>query len=108
MRAYEVRFSQEQLEELEDLSGAGYCIDKIAMYFDVPKKKMRTEYQMEDSWVRYHYDRGILLVDAKAGIELSKSASGGNVTAIQQLAKLRNSQNLQELRKRIMYGEEID
>ncbi|KFF24769.1 hypothetical protein [Chryseobacterium vrystaatense] len=108
MRDYEVRLSQEQLEELEDLSGAGYCIDKIALYFDIPKKTMKSEYMQEDSWVRYHYDRGILLVDAKAGIELSKSAATGSITAIQQLAKLRDSQKLEELRKRIMYGEEID
>ena len=108
MRDYEVKLSQEQLEELEDLSGAGYCIEKIALYFDVPKKTMKSEYLQEDSWVRYHYDRGILLVDAKAGIELSKSASVGSITAIQQLAKLRGNQRLQELRKRIMYGEEID
>jgi hypothetical protein len=108
MRDYEVRLSQEQLEELEDLSGAGYCIEKIALYFDIPKKKMKTDYLQEDSWVRYHYDRGILLTDAKAGIELSKSASTGSITAIQQLAKLRNTQNLEQLRKRIMYGEEID
>ncbi|WP_315056220.1 hypothetical protein [Chryseobacterium indoltheticum] len=108
MRDYEVRLSQEQLEELEDLSGAGYCIEKIALYFDIPKKKMKTDYSQEDSWVRYHYDRGILLVDAKAGIELSKSASSGNVTAHQQMVKIRTSQRLEGLRKRIMYGEEID
>lgn len=108
MRDYEVRLSQEQLEELEDLSGAGYCIDKIALYFDIPKKKMKADYSQEDSWIRYHYDRGILLVDAKAGIELSKSAAGGNVTAHQQMVKIRTSQRLEQLRKRIMYGEEID
>lgn len=108
MKDYDVRLSQEQLEELEDLSGAGYCIEKIALYFDIPKKKMKAEFLMEDSWVRYHYDRGILIVDAKSGIELSKSAASGSITAVQQLAKLRKSQKLEELKKRIMYGEEID
>lgn len=108
MKAIHIRLAQEQLEEIENLSGAGYDIDKIAMYLDVPKKELRKEFNDPDSFVRYHYDRGILIVDAEAGIKIAENTKSGNITAHQQLVKIRASQRLEELRKRIMYGEEID
>lgn len=108
MKTIHIRLAQEQLEEIENLSGAGYDIDKIAMYLDVPKKELRKEFNDPDSFVRYHYDRGILIVDAEAGIKLAENTKSGNITAHQQLVKIRASQRLEELRKRIMYGEEID
>ncbi|WP_228462842.1 hypothetical protein [Chryseobacterium caseinilyticum] len=108
MKAIHVRLAQEQLEEIENLSGAGYDIDKIAMYLDVPKMELRKEFNNPESFVRYHYDRGILLVDAESGIKLAENAKVGNITAHQQLMKIRSLQRLESLRKRIMYGEEID
>lgn len=108
MKAVFLRLAQEQLEEIENLSGAGYDIDKIAIYLDVSKKDLRKEYHSPDSLVRYHYDRGILLVDAESGIKLAENAKAGNITAHQQLVKIRASQRLDALRKRIMYGEETD
>lgn len=108
MKAIHIRLADEQLEEIENLSGAGYDIDKIAMYLDVPKNDLRKEYNNPDSIVRYHYDRGILIVDAEAGIKLAENTKSGNITAHQQLMKIRAFQRLEGLRKRIMYGEEID
>ncbi|MHA7822462.1 hypothetical protein ACVVIH_06840 [Chryseobacterium arthrosphaerae] len=108
MKSYDVRLSQDQLEQIEDLAGAGYDIDRIAIYLDIPKKDLRKEFQIEDSFVRYHYFRGILIVDAESGIKLAQIAQTGNITANQQIMKIRESQRLDELRKRIMYGEEID
>ncbi|PWN67595.1 hypothetical protein [Chryseobacterium oncorhynchi] len=108
MKAYDVRLSQEQLEQVEDLAGAGYDIDRIAVYLDIPRKELRKEFQQEYSFVRYHYDRGILVVEAETGMKLAQIAKSGNITAIQQMTKLRENQRLVELRKRIMYGEEID
>lgn len=108
MKTIHIRLAQEQLEEIENLSGAGYDIDKIAMYLDVDRNQMRKEFSNPDSFVRYHYDRGILLVDAEAGIKLAENAKVGNITAHQQLMKIRAGQRLESLRKTIMYGEEID
>jgi hypothetical protein len=33
----ELKFSEEELQEIETLAGAGYSPEKIAMYLDVPK-----------------------------------------------------------------------
>ena len=36
----ELKFSEEELAQIEALSGAGYSPEKIAMYLDVDKKKV--------------------------------------------------------------------
>lgn len=100
--------TDEQLETIEKLSGAGYGPLQVAMYLDLPKKLFMKAWHDAESAIRYHYDRGILLVDAQAGIKLSENAMGGNITAHQQLEKVRRGQRLVALKKRIIYGEEID
>lgn len=104
----EVRLSQEELEQIESLAGAGYDPVKIAMYLDVPKKDFMKDWQNKDSAIRYHYDRGILLIDANAGMKLAENAMSGNITAHQQLEKIREGQRIEMLKKRYLYGEEID
>ena len=60
----ELKFSEEELSQIEALSGAGYSPEKIAMYLDVDKKKFLKEWKNKDTIVRYHYDRGLLLDSA--------------------------------------------
>lgn len=101
-----LRLADEQLEQIEQLAGAGYAPWQIAMYLDLPKKEFMKDWNNKDSFIRYHYDRGILLVDAQAGMKLAENAMAGNITAHQQLEKVRRGQKLDVLKKRILYGEE--
>ena len=64
MHAIKIRLAQEELEQLENLAGSGYSLEQIAMYLQVPKADFIAEYFDLDSLVHYHYQRGILLVDA--------------------------------------------
>lgn len=103
-----LRLAQEELEQIETLAGAGYSPAQIAMYLDVPKKDFMKDWNNKDSFIRYHYDRGVLVVDANAGMKLAENAMAGNITAHQQLEKIRKGQRLEALKKHYLYGEETD
>ena len=104
----ELKFSEEELAQIEALSGAGYSPEKITMYLDVDKKKFLKEWKNKDTIVRYHYDRGLLLDSAAIAMKLAENAKGGNITAIQQLDKIQRAQRVENLKKKYLYGEEID
>ena len=78
------------------------------MYLDVDKKKFLKEWKNKDTIVRYHYDRGLLLDSAAITMKLAENAKGGNITAIQQLDKIQRTQRVENLKKKYLYGEEID
>ena len=106
MHAIKIRLAQEELEQLEDLAGSGYSLEQIAMYLDVSKSDFIAEYFDLDSLVHYHYQRGLLKVDAEAGMKLGENAKSGNITAHQQLEKIRRGQFIAREKKRIIYGQE--
>ena len=106
MHAIKIRLAQEELEQLENLAGAGYSLEQIAMYLDVPKAAFIAEYFDLESLVHYHYQRGILMVDAEAGMKLAENAKSGNITAHQQLVNIRRAQFVAREKKRIIYGQE--
>lgn len=106
MHAIKIRLAQEELEQLENLAGSGYSLEQIAMYLEVPKADFIAEYFDLDSLVHYHYQRGLLIVDAEAGMKLAENARSGNITAHQQLEKIRWNQFVQREKKRILYGQE--
>lgn len=98
--------SDDEYTQIENLAGAGYGPERIAMYLDVPRKDFMKEWKNPNSQVRYYYDRGVLIVDANAGMKLAENAMSGNITAHQQLEKVRRGQRLAELKKQYIYGEE--
>lgn len=104
----ELKFSEEELQDIETLAGAGYSPEKIAMYLDVPKNKFLKEWKHPDTIVRYHYDRGLLQDSAMIAIKLAENAKGGNITAIQQLDKIQRAQRVENLKKQIYFYNELD
>ena len=106
MKVIALRLAQEELDQIESLAGIGYGPEKIAMYLDVAKKDFMKDWQNPETLIRYHYDRGVLLVDAAAGTKLAENAMGGNITAHQQLEKIKRRQFVEDAKNRILYGEE--
>ena len=107
MHAKKIRLSQEQLEQLEDLASAGYSIDKCALYLEVSAKELQAEYNDPESFVYYHYRRGLFVTEAEGAMNLAKKEAEGNLTAIQQMDKIRRRQFVESEKKRILYGEDI-
>lgn len=95
-------------ETIEQLAGAGYGPEKIALYLGTDVRKFLREWRNPESLYRYHYDRGVLMVDAQVGAKLAANAAGGNITAVQQLAKLRTEQFIEDCKKQIYWNAELD
>ena len=87
----------------EELAAIGYSPDKIAMYFDVPKIEFMYYYMIPDSELDYHYQRGILVSQAKEGLGMLQDADT-NITQAQRLDKLRKKIEFQNARDEIIYG----
>lgn len=79
--------SNEQLTELETLSGMHYNVKELAMYFNKSEQWMKDQLNDAESPIHYHFERGKLLLKAKIDIALMNSAEAGNVTSIQMLKK---------------------
>ena len=76
--------------ELERLGAIGYKVEQLAMYFNVPKAEFMFYFSLPDSPIRYHYERGKLVQQAKEGFNMMEAAvSGDNVTQAQRFDKLR-------------------
>lgn len=106
--AISVRLSQEELEQIETLAGAGYGPEKIAVYLDVPVKDFMKEWRNAQTLVHFHYKRGVLIVDAEVGMKLAQNAREGNITAAQQLAKVRWEQHLNDSKNQIYFNGGVD
>jgi len=97
-------FTDEQLESIEKLAGLNYSVGQIAMYLDVDHLKMQKQFSDPDSTFRYHFDRGRLINRADIDQKVLDSAKGGNITAIQQVEKIRISRFFEIMRDELIYG----
>ena len=104
-----VRLSQEQYEQIEDLSGCNYSPEKIAVYLDVPKKDFMAAWYDQESLVRYHYDRGQLVTDFDINLKALETAKAGNLTSMQIYQKNKDAVHVENLKKQILFaGEELE
>lgn len=106
--AYGLKFSQEEYEEMEDLASIGYNDGKIALFFGVPYKDFQKEFNDPNSLVRRHYNIGLTKADASVGLALVANAAAGNITAIQQLEKLRKKTKVELIKQQIYFSNELD
>jgi hypothetical protein len=90
----------EELEQLEKLAGANYSIEDLAVFFNRDKKLFTEAFNAPDSELKFHYNRGQLIVQAEINIKLYDSAKEGNITASQQLQKAAAHNKLENAKKR--------
>lgn len=89
--------------ELEKLAAIGYTPEKVAMYFDVNKIEFMFYFMLENSRLKYHYDRGILYYQAKDGISMLEDADQ-NAAQAARLDKLRDNISFRNAVDEIIYG----
>ena len=93
-------------KELEQLGAIGYKVEQLAMYFNVPKAEFMYYYSLADSPIRYYYERGKLLQQAKEGFNMADAAaSGDNATQAQRFDKLRRAVKFQNEVNEIFFGD---
>lgn len=100
--------TDEEFAEIEKLAGMGWNLRKIAMYLGCSYTSFRRLYDncpdIEPGTIRYHYDRGILLVQATVDQQIVDKASEGNLTAIQIYEKKQAENKIRDLKTDILHG----
>lgn len=96
-----MKFTDEQIKEIESLAGINYSVKQIAMYFDMDQKELQVEFEIPDSEFRYHYDRGQLIAQAEIDKANLESAKKGNITAQQRYDKKIRELRIKQAKERI-------
>ena len=85
-------FAQISLEEYQKLASLGYSPEQLAMYYDVRLDEFLFYFSLLHSPLKYYYDRGQLVQQAKEAIVMTDAAATGeNVTQAQRLDKMRRA-----------------
>lgn len=90
-------------EEYEQFAYVGYKPEQIAMYYKIDQHEFMFYFMMIDSKLKYHYDRGQLVGQAKEGADMIKK-SGSNAIQAQRLDKLRSDLDFENAKNDIIYG----
>jgi hypothetical protein len=106
MELLENRFSDEELTAIHDLAGCNYSPEKIALYLDVDKKAFLQTWNIKDSFVREHYDRGKLVAEFNINNKQKELAEKGNITAAQIFLKEAEKNEVNNIRNRILFGDD--
>ena len=101
-----MQLSPEQLQSVSDLAAISYTNEEISLYLDVDPIEFEAEFSREDSALRYHYDRGILMAKAEIDMANLKRAKDGNLTSIQQWKKDAHFQKIENYKKQLLFDQQ--
>ncbi len=102
----DVRLSQEEFEQIEDLAACNYSPEQIARYLEIPRADFMAAWYKPKHLVRIHYNKGQLVADAEINMKALETAKAGNLTAMQIYQKNREMVTLENLKKLILFGGE--
>lgn len=106
MKRLELRFSEEELTTIEDLSGNNYSPERIALYLDVDQKDFLRLWYQKESEVRQRYNRGQLVSEFLVNQKQHELAKAGNITAAQIFLKEAEKNEVRNLRNKILFGDD--
>lgn len=94
------------IDEYERLAGIGYRPEQIAMYYKIPTRDFLWYFHLVGSPLKYHYDRGQLVQQAKEGLSMSAAAmTGENVTQAQRFDKFRKAMGYKNSINKIFFDD---
>lgn len=99
-------FSDEELQQIEDLAASNYSPEKIALYFSLDKKEFLKLYNDRGSLVRFHYDRGTLVAEFEINQKQLELAKSGNITAAQIFLKESENNRVRNILRKTLFGDE--
>ncbi|WP_372744287.1 hypothetical protein [Lutibacter sp.] len=105
LQVSELKLSQEQYEQIEDMAACNYAPTQIAIYLDCDQKEFLRQYHKPDSLVRFHYNKGILTAQFEIDEKLLQNAKTGNITASQEHKKAQEKRLFENQKLRILNGE---
>ena len=99
-------FHKIDVDEYQRLAGIGYTPEKIAMYYNIRCDEFISYFMRIDSPLRYYYERGQLLQQAKEGMNMANAAaSGDNTTQAQRLDKLRKANDFRDNVNKVFFDD---
>ena len=94
------------INEYERLAGIGYTPKQIAMYYRIPEKDFLWYFHLIGSPLKYHYERGQLLQQAKEGLSMAAAAQdGSNATQAQRFDKMRRATGYKNAISKIFFDD---
>jgi len=106
MNYLELKFSEEEMTAVHDLAGCNYSPEKIALYLDVDKKAFLQLWANKESEVRLAYERGKLIAEFNINNKQKELAEKGNITAAQIFLKESEKNEVNNIRNRILFGDD--
>jgi hypothetical protein len=105
---YEMTFTDEQLQYIEQLSGIGFLPRKIAITVGIParmRNQFITEMETEGTILNHHYLKGQYKTEAEARLNVAKS-SKSSIMAFQEMKKTQQESEIDELKRTLEAGYE--
>lgn len=94
------------VEEYEKLASVGYSPQQIAKYYHVKESEFMFYFTLLKSPLKYHYERGQLIQQAKEGISMADAAAlGENVTQAQRFDKFRAQLDFKNNVNNVFFGD---
>jgi hypothetical protein len=97
--------SEEALEMIEMLSSAGNSADRIADVLKVDKRLFMHDFRTSGTPIFDAYQKGLILNQTAVNTVTLENAKKGNLTAIQQINKIWEAQNLENIKNEIFNAE---
>ncbi len=97
--------SDEALEMIETLSAAGNSADRISDVLKTDKRLFLHDFKTSGTPIFDAYQRGLILNQTAVNTVTLENAKKGNLTAIQQINKIWEAQNLENIKNEIFNAE---
>ena len=98
-----MEWTTKQFKDIEELAAINYSLEQIAMYLDVEVNSFIEAFNIPESKVKYHYDRGKLITQAEISKANLRKAKDGSLASIQQWTKDAFFQKVETLKKQVLY-----
>ena len=96
-----MQLTDKQKADLEMMGAINYSLKRVALYLGLNFNDVAKEYQDEESDLRYHYDRGLLMAQIDIDTEILSSARDGNITATQIYKRSEKQNRLNNLKNEL-------
>lgn len=97
--------SDEEFDAIASLSALNYTYEQMAIYLEIDFEQFEKAIKSKNSKVQHHITRGKLESKFLVNEKLLQNAQSGNITASQELRKVIEANDVEEIKKKILYGE---
>ena len=102
----DLKLSDEEFETIQKLASLNYTKSQMAMYLDIPLDEFVYAVNLPNSKIQFYITKGKLESDYLVNEKLQQNAESGNITAVQELNKMKTAINIENIKRRLLYGED--